>query len=258
MSSPTSLISLEALAAAAERRTRQATPQLTTAQLTAQHEKRQKFRRLIDPGITRPNPKDRAMSSLRTLLTISENLIREPENPKFQQFKPTNNIIKRDLVDSKGALEFAIELGFRPEVNNFQPYYTFNRKHIQDLQMGAALLKEYITLETEKEGRAAKAKKNEKAAHEAAAERVKLAFMDDRKTKEQRDEIEREQRAARALQLAQHVVPTSPSLRGLSSTPDPEPESEDHRMPGSGHILGPPITHRDEPPAYEHAPEITD
>jgi len=41
---------------------------------------------------------------------IAENLIREPENPKFQQFKPTNNVIKRDLVDSKGALEFAIEV----------------------------------------------------------------------------------------------------------------------------------------------------
>jgi len=80
MSSPTSLISPEALAAAAERRTRQTTPQLTTAQLTAQHEKRQKFRRLIDPGITRPNPKDRAMSSLRVteiLPVMSEALIVE-------------------------------------------------------------------------------------------------------------------------------------------------------------------------------------
>lgn len=47
---------------------------------------------------------------LQTLLTISENLLREPDNPKFQQFKPTNNIIKRDLVDPKGTLEYAIEV----------------------------------------------------------------------------------------------------------------------------------------------------
>lgn len=65
MSSPTLPISPEALAAAAERRSRQATPKLTASQLAAQHEKRQRFRRLIDPGITRPNPKDRAMSSLK-------------------------------------------------------------------------------------------------------------------------------------------------------------------------------------------------
>jgi PUB domain len=47
---------------------------------------------------------------LQTLLTISENLLREPDNPKFQQFKPTNNIVKRDLVDPKGTLEYAIEV----------------------------------------------------------------------------------------------------------------------------------------------------
>ena len=41
---------------------------------------------------------------------IAENLLREPDNPKYQQFKPTNTIIKRDLVDPKGALEFAIEV----------------------------------------------------------------------------------------------------------------------------------------------------
>jgi hypothetical protein len=148
---------------------------------------------------------------------------------------------------------------------------------MEDLQMGAAILKEYVTLETEKEERAVRAKRNEKAAHDAAAERVtplpskfsfsadniflmqvKLAFIDDRKTKEQRDEIEREQRAARALQIAQPATPTLSPPRRLSFTADHESESEDHRMPGSGHVLGSPITNRDEPPAYEHAPEITD
>lgn len=39
---------------------------------------------------------------------ISDNLLREPDNSKFQQFKPTNNAIKKRLVDVKGALEFAV------------------------------------------------------------------------------------------------------------------------------------------------------
>jgi len=38
--------------------------------------------------------------------------------------------------------------------------------------MGAAILKEYIDVETEKQERVDKAKKSEKAAKEAAAERV--------------------------------------------------------------------------------------
>lgn len=46
----------------------------------------------------------------QTLLTLSENLLRDPENEKFKKFKPTNSIIKRDLMDAKGALEYAIEV----------------------------------------------------------------------------------------------------------------------------------------------------
>lgn len=196
MSSPP--VSTDALAAAAERRAGQLPAQPSAAQLAAAHERRQAFRRLIDPGILRPNSKEQAMASLKTLLTISENLLREPDNPKFQQFKPTNSIIKRDLVDPKGTLEYAIELGFRPEVKNFQPFYTFNPRRVEDLRLGAAILKEFVDLENEKAERASRSKVDQKAVVEAITNQVKLAFMDDRKTKMLRDEREKEQRAARA------------------------------------------------------------
>lgn len=58
-------ISAEALAAAAERRTREAAPQLTAAQLAVERERRQRFRRLLDPGVIRPNTRQQAMSSLK-------------------------------------------------------------------------------------------------------------------------------------------------------------------------------------------------
>jgi len=235
--SPIDSVSKDALAAAAELRTRQVAPQLTAAQMAAKHEKRQKFRRLLDPGITRPNSREQAFSSLKTLLAITENLLREPNNPKFQQFKPTNSIIKRDLVDPKGALEFAIELGFRGEVQNFQPFYTFNQRHMEDLRIGNNILKEYIDLETEKQERAARSKKNEKASIEAAAEKVKLAFMDDRRTKSLRDEMEKEQRAARGVAAARQA--------------SPHPITPENTMPGSGHVLGLPTTNPDTPPVYE-------
>jgi hypothetical protein len=44
------------------------------------------------------------------LLTIAENLLKEPDNPKFQKFKPTNSIIKKNLVDPKGTIEYAVEV----------------------------------------------------------------------------------------------------------------------------------------------------
>lgn len=61
-------VSSEALAAAVERRTRQLPAQPSAAQLAAEHERRQAFRRLIDPGIVRPNTKEQAAASLKVQL----------------------------------------------------------------------------------------------------------------------------------------------------------------------------------------------
>ena len=118
---------------------------------------------------------------------------------------------------------------------------------MDDLKIGTAILQHFVQLETEREERAALAKKSEKAVAEAAAEKViispadfvktthlyekvKLAFMDDRRTKMQRDEIEKERRAARAASLVQaaltqETTPVSPST------------SASLTMPGSGHTL---------------------
>lgn len=66
---PTSVHSLEIaadlLAAAAQRRAQQDANGLTGAQSIQEYEMRQAFRRLIDPGILRPNSKDVATASLK-------------------------------------------------------------------------------------------------------------------------------------------------------------------------------------------------
>ncbi|THH15498.1 hypothetical protein EW146_g4986 [Bondarzewia mesenterica] len=153
------------------------------------HEKRQEFRRLLDPGILRPNAKEVATASMHTLSTMAENILREPDNPKFRQFKPTNALIKRDLVDPKGTLEYAVALGFRPEVRNFQPFYVFNDKHLPDLRIGAAILKEVVQIESEKHEREERSKRLAKAEKEARIEKVKKAILDDRKSKMLRDQL---------------------------------------------------------------------
>ena len=62
------------------------------------------------------------------------------------------------------------------KVVNFQPYYTFHRRHFEELQIGSVILKEYLAVESEKEERIALAKKNEKATHDAIAEKVGFFF----------------------------------------------------------------------------------
>lgn len=231
-------ISADALAAAAERRSRQLPSQPSAAQMAAEHERRQTFRRLIDPGILRPNSKEQATASLKTLFTIAQNLLREPDNPKYQQFKPTNNIIKKNLVDPKGTLEYAIELGFRPDVQNFQPFYTFNPRRMDDLRTGTAILKEFIDLENMRAERAARSKVDQKAVAAAVVNQVKLAFIDDRKTKLLHDQREKELRAARAARQAESRE-TSPTIQQSVSSPPTT------HMPGSGHMLN-----SESPPPY--------
>lgn len=127
MTTPTAQV----LAEAAARRHANTEPGASGMQLMQEHEKRQHFRRLIDPGIVRPNSKQVAMDSLKastlpichvmprthafiltlhaqTLSTMADNILREPDNPKYQTFKHENDTIKRRLIQPKGALEYAL------------------------------------------------------------------------------------------------------------------------------------------------------
>ncbi|KAI0750812.1 hypothetical protein C8Q80DRAFT_1154022 [Daedaleopsis nitida] len=201
------------------------------------HEKRQEFRRMVDPGIMRHNPRHVALESLQTLLKLAENIIAHPNEEKYQKFKPTNPTIKRTLVEPRGTLEYAVALGFHPEIDNFQPYYAWRKRHMNDLRIGAAIIKEALDREVVKEDREARRKAEEKAAKEAAVAKVKQAFYDDRKGRAVVDERERIARAAAEARRA----------AGLS--PEPEAQVADHRpkrMPGSGHTLSGDMVDADE------------
>lgn len=65
--------------------------------------------------------------------------------------------------------------------------------------------------------------------------------MDDRRSRLLRDEMEKEQRAARALATARQAT-----IQELPTIATPE-----SAMPGSGHVLGLPMTNPDESPVYE-------
>ncbi|KAI0375646.1 hypothetical protein BV20DRAFT_959647 [Pilatotrama ljubarskyi] len=220
----------DAVAAAIERRLQaereKAAASAQSSTFDGKHEKRQEFRRMIDPGILRPNPRPLALESLQTLLKLAQNIIDHPDEPKYQRFKPTNATIKRVLVDPRGTLEYAVALGFQPQVENFQPFYIFSTRHMEDLKIGAAMIKEALDRELIKEERDQRRRAEEKAAHDAAVAKVKQAFYDDRKGRALVDERERTARAAAANRPA--------------GSPAPPPVADyrpKRRMPGSGHTL---------------------
>ncbi|KAI0677544.1 hypothetical protein C8Q78DRAFT_96843 [Trametes maxima] len=223
----------DAVAAAIERRIQTEREQAAAAAAAGHattfdgnHEKRQEFRRMIDPGILRPNPRPLALEALQTLLKLAQNIIDHPNQAKYQRFKPTNATIKRLLVDLRGTLEYAVALGFSPQVENFQPYYIFHPRHMDNLKIGAAMIKEALDRELVKEDRDQRKRAEEKAAHEAAVVKVKQAFYDDRKGRAITDERERIARAAAANRASGSPAP--------NVIADHRPK---RRMPGSGHTL---------------------
>ncbi|THH06791.1 hypothetical protein EW145_g3841 [Phellinidium pouzarii] len=214
MSSPPPAIVREDILSAAEQRAhREAT--IDIKQLARINELKRSFRRLIDPGIMRPNKKEDALASLKTLVALSDNLLREPDNPKYQQFKLTNNVIKKRLVDVKGAIEYAVDLGFHLKVEDLQPTYIFNNRHLEDLQIGNEILKETLDREMEKQSRAQNPKLTEREMIEITRRNVQLNFEDDRRAKLLKDKREAELRAVReatgASAPAASQVPTTDS-----------------------------------------------
>ena len=59
---------------------------------------------------------------------------------------------------------------------DFQPYYVWNPRHLEDLRVGSAIIKEALEREMVREERAARQKAEEKAAHEAAVGKVRAIF----------------------------------------------------------------------------------
>jgi hypothetical protein len=57
-------------------------------------------------------------------------------------------------------------------VKNFQPFYTYNPRRIEDLRLGAAILREFVDLESEKAERAARSKVDHKATTVAITNQV--------------------------------------------------------------------------------------
>ncbi|KAE9410556.1 hypothetical protein BT96DRAFT_381432 [Gymnopus androsaceus JB14] len=218
------------LAEAVERRISAQEPLgLTPAQMAAEHEQRQRFRRLIDPGILRPNPEAQAVESLKILFKLSENLIQEPENPKFQRFKTTNAQIQKHIISPKGTVEYLRELGFHPEVVDFQPFFVFNPKFLSDLKIGNAMLKESLDLQDEKKARAMVVKQTVQQARAEVVQKVQLAFMEDRRAKMEADERERELREARAAIAARKAAQQSESTEsGNDVVAEDDDGAEEH------------------------------
>ena len=63
-------------------------------------------------------------------------------------------------------------MGFRADVENFQPLYVYSNAHQRELAIGATILKEAVDRETDKAQRAAANKAREKEAASSILQKV--------------------------------------------------------------------------------------
>ncbi|KAF8607595.1 hypothetical protein BDV93DRAFT_541837 [Ceratobasidium sp. AG-I] len=223
------------IAEAALRRLNQSATAYDDEELRYEQERpiRQKFRRLADPGIIRDNNEATTKKAFEILLKISQNLLSDPENPKFREFKSTNPTIQRALLDPKGAIEYAIEMGFRASVQNFQPKYVWHStpQNLVALRVGSDIIREHVELITAKEERSHKSKQTVAQEKAVAVQNALLAFEDDRKTRRLLD--------ARMKQSGS--APSSPMRHAPVAT---IPQSPTFQTQGSGEVLGGPSSRR--------------
>ena len=58
------------------------------------------------------NPANEALSAAEVLLKVANNILNNPENPKYRTLKVGNAIVSTKLLPVSGAMECLFEMGF--------------------------------------------------------------------------------------------------------------------------------------------------
>ncbi|KAI0375645.1 hypothetical protein BV20DRAFT_7359 [Pilatotrama ljubarskyi] len=182
------------LAAAAQRNLqhlRQTDPsRLLYTDFDPEHDDRQRFRKRIDRDIIAANSLGVALQSLRTVLKLAENILAEPTNERFRRFRITNDTVRRSIMEPRGVLQLVVDLGFREKAENYNPCYVFNAKAMNQLRIGASMIKEALARESLREDESEKIAR-EHAERQEAWQRARLQIQDDRKSVAARAQRER-------------------------------------------------------------------
>jgi len=103
-------------------------------------------------------------------------------------------------------------MGFRPEVDNFQPYYAHSASRKRELRVGASILAEALEREELKIRKKQETKETKKQLAESISRQVKLNYEEDRREKQLRDQMEKQRRLAASSAIADDSPsPATPS-----------------------------------------------
>ncbi|KAL1946793.1 hypothetical protein VTO73DRAFT_14897 [Trametes versicolor] len=141
-----------------------------------EYEVRQRFRKRIDRDILGTHPDMHAVRPLE----LAENILAAPTDPDVRRFKMSNNTIKKLVIEPKGVLQLVVDLGFREKVEDFVPYYVFRGDNVNELRVGASMIKEALVRERKKLEDEKLKHEREEAERKAHEEKIHKNFLDDR------------------------------------------------------------------------------
>ncbi|KAG9019537.1 hypothetical protein FRB90_000846 [Tulasnella sp. 427] len=192
-------------------------------------EQRQHFRRMVDPGIVRPNNEAVANACIECLFKLCQNILDHPDEDKYRRFKLNNTAIQKKIIQAKGGLEYAVAVGFREHVEDFQPYYIWHPspENAATLRIGTFVLKEHHDKIVAKQDASKQSKMSQKEAADLIARQVKLQFEEDRKAMATRQRMEQERRiAVESLPERPHRPTPVSALRSGASEQGPVGQEE--------------------------------
>ncbi|KAF8907412.1 hypothetical protein CPB85DRAFT_840181 [Mucidula mucida] len=116
------------------------------------HGCRQRIRKMIDIDVlgmvgSHPASKD-GVESLKTLLALARGILDNPHDATKRRIRLNNNAVKKRILQPKGVLQLAIEMGFcRETVEEMQAIRVFEASNLAHLETCAHLINEAIIRE---------------------------------------------------------------------------------------------------------------
>ncbi|KAI9063238.1 hypothetical protein FKP32DRAFT_1592694 [Trametes sanguinea] len=170
---------------------------------------RQEFRKRIDRDILATNSPKEAIESLEAVLSLAENILTQPDAPKFRRFRVRNERIKRVIVQPKGVLQLVVDLGFREKTEDLETYYAFSGRRTNELRIGALIIKEVLERERKAQEEEETRRAREEEEKQAHLVKQRQLFLDDR--------CKQNARARARLQPTEHMVQVPTGLTTKNS-----------------------------------------
>ncbi|ORY83179.1 hypothetical protein BCR37DRAFT_379168 [Protomyces lactucae-debilis] len=81
--------------------------------------------RLLDQYHDTQEPEQAKLACLELFAKLTGNILKNPDEPKYQRFKTRNGAIQKTVLSQRGSDLILLEVGFNPEVQDMEEFFVF-------------------------------------------------------------------------------------------------------------------------------------